>query len=386
MTDLLARLFVRDHKNTGDPAVRLRYGTMVSIVCILCNVFLSAFKFVAGLLLGSIAITADALNNLSDAASQVITLITFKIAAKPADRDHPFGHARMEYIASMVVSFLILLVGVELFRESLRGIFHPTDTVYGTAALVILALSVLAKLWLFFFNRRLSKTIDSTVMKATATDSLSDAGATAAVLVSALVSRFLDVRTDAYMGIAVSVLIVVAGIRILSETKNSLLGSAPDPEVLTAIDRICKEYPELLGVHDMVVHNYGSGNTIASLHAEVDGSADVYVIHDAIDNIERRLYSEMGVRATIHMDPIVTNDEKVLELKALVTEAVKRVDSRLSIHDFRFVEGITHSNLIFDITAPFEVKLSDREVIDAVDANVKEIDKSFCTVITVDRQ
>lgn len=386
MTSLFVKLFIKNPKDVKNPTVRRAYGTLAGAVGIVLNLLLSAFKLLAGILTGSIAITADALNNLSDAASQVITLITFKIAAKPADRDHPFGHARMEYIASMVVSFLILLVGVELFRESLRGIFHPTDTVYGTAALVILALSVLAKLWLFFFNRRLGKAIDSTVMKATATDSLSDAGATAAVLVSALVSRFLDVRTDAYMGIAVSVLIVVAGIRILSETKNSLLGSAPDPEVLTAIDRICKEYPELLGVHDMVVHNYGPNNTVASFHAEVDGSANVFETHDVIDTVERRLWRELGVRATVHMDPIVTDDERVNALREKVIETVRGIDERLTIHDFRFVEGPTHTNLIFDVCAPFECKLKDDELKRRIDSEISLIDPNYFCVITVDRE
>ena len=385
MTALLVKLFVKHPKDVKNPAVRRAYGTLASVVGIGLNLLLSAFKLLAGLLTGSIAITADALNNLSDAASQVITLITFKIAAKPADRDHPFGHARMEYIASMVVSFLILMVGVELFRESLGGIFNPVDTVYGNLSLVILGLSVLAKLWLFLFNRRLGKTIDSSVMTATATDSLSDAGATAAVLVSALISRFLDIRTDAYMGILVSILIVVAGVRILNETKNSLLGSAPDPEVLEGIYRICGEYPELLGVHDMVVHNYGPNNTVASFHAEVDGAANVFDTHDVIDTVERRLWRDLSVRATVHMDPIVTDDERINALRELTAKTVKGIDERLTIHDFRFVEGPTHTNLIFDVCAPFEYGMTDEDLRRQVDSAISLLDPNYYCVITIDR-
>ncbi len=387
MTALLIKLFVKNPSDTKDPAVRRAYGTMSGMVGIALNLFLSAIKLLAGLLSGSIAITADALNNLSDAGSQVITLISFKMASKPADRDHPFGHARMEYIASMIVSFLILMVGAELFRESLRGIFNPdADAVFSDLTLVILGISIVAKLWLFFFNRSVGKKIDSSVMIATATDSISDASATAAVLVSALISRFFGIRTDAYMGIFVSILIFVAGIRILNETKNSLLGSAPDPEVVGSIEAICGEYTEILGIHDMVVHNYGPSNTVASFHAEVDGSANVFDTHDVIDTVERRLWEELKVRATVHMDPIVTDDERVNALRAATAEAVRGIDERLTIHDFRFVEGPSHTNLIFDVCAPFELELRDSELKDRVADAVSEIDPKYYVVITIDRQ
>ena len=387
MTALLTRLFVKNSRDVKNPAVRHAYGTLSGLVGILLNLILSAIKLLAGLLSGSIAITADALNNLSDAGSQVITLISFKIASKPADRDHPFGHARMEYIASMIVSFLILMVGVELFRESLRGIFDPTsEAVFSNLTLIILAISILLKVWLFFFNRTIGKRIGSSVMIATAVDSISDAGATAAVLVSALISRFSGIRTDAYMGILVSFLILVAGIRILNETKNSLLGSAPDPEVIEGIERICSEHPELLGIHDMVVHNYGPGNTVASFHAEVDGSANVFDTHDVIDTVERRLWEELKVRATVHMDPIVTDDERVNALRAATAEAVRRIDERLTIHDFRFVEGPTHTNLIFDVCAPFELNMQEEELRARVAGEIAAIDPTYFVVITVDRQ
>ncbi len=386
MTALLTKLFIKDRDNVKSPAVRGAFGVLSGTVGILLNLLLTGIKLFAGILSGSIAITADALNNLSDAGSQVVSLISFKIAAKPADRDHPFGHARMEYIASMIVSFLILMVGVDLLKEAVSAIFAPAEVVFSNLTLILLGLSVLAKLWLFSFNRKLGKKIGSSVMRATAIDSLSDAGATAAVMVSALISRFTDLRTDAYMGVLVSILIFVAGVRILNETKNSLLGSAPDPQVVEGMERICAEHPEILGIHDMVVHNYGPGNTVASFHAEVDGSANVFDTHDVIDRVERRLWHELGVRATVHMDPIVTDDERVTALKERVAAAMQIIDGRLTIHDFRMVEGPTHTNLIFDVVAPFELKMTEEELKRSVSNEISRINPNYFAVITVDRQ
>lgn len=386
MTKLLARLFIKDHNNVKDQRVRHAYGIMMSIIGIVANICLSAAKLVFGTLCGSISVTADAVNNLSDAGSQIISLISFKISAKPADRDHPFGHARIEYVASMIVSFLILLIGVELFSESVDKIIHPAESEFSAAVMIVLAASVCVKLWLGISGKSVAKRIDSSVVSATASDSLSDAIATLAVLLSALISYFTGLHTDAYMGVIVSVIIFIAGIKILNETKNSILGSPPEPQVVESIVAIAKECPFVLGIHDMVVHNYGPGNTIASLHAEVDGSKNVYLIHDAIDNVEKRLFSELGVRATIHMDPIVTDDKRVSELRALTLETIKAIDTRLNIHDFRFVEGVTHSNLIFDVSVPFELKLSDKELCLLIEQSLKQINLSYCAVITVDRQ
>ncbi len=386
MTELFSRLWIKNREDLHSPAVRRAYGTMVSAVGIAANLFLSAFKFLAGILSGSIAITADAVNNLSDAASQVISLISFKISAKPADRDHPFGHARIEYVASMIVSFLILLVGAELLKESVLQIFEPVETLFSTLSLVILGVSVVIKLWLFFFNRRIGKKISSSVMIATAADSLSDAAATGAVLLSAIITCATGLKTDAYMGVLVAMLILVAGIRILNDTKNSILGSAPDPEVVESIVNLTKEFPEVLGVHDMVVHNYGPGNTIASFHAEVDGAENVFRTHDVIDTVEKRIWQELGIRATVHMDPIVTDDERVTVLRTVVTEKVREIDERLTIHDFRFVEGHTHTNLIFDVCAPFELTLSDDDLKRAVSDKMSHLDPNYFCVITVDRQ
>lgn len=386
MTSLLCKLFIKQGENTKKAAVRQAYGTLSSMVGIILNIFLAAIKLLAGILTSSISVMADAVNNLSDAGSQVISLISFKISAKPADRDHPFGHARIEYVASMIVSFIILTIGFELFKSSLDKVFNPSPTELGTLSAVILAVSIVIKLWISVFNRKIAKTIDSSVIKATALDSLSDALATTAVLASMIISHFTGFATDGYMGMIVSVFIFVAGIRVLVETKNSILGSAPDPETVSEIVRITSEYPEVLGIHDMIVHNYGPGNTIASLHAEVDGSEDVFITHDVIDNIEKRLYSELGVLATIHMDPIVTDSEIVNTLRGMTYDTVKRIDQRLTIHDFRFVEGQTHSNLIFDVGAPFELKMTDDELKRSISDELSKINPNFFAVITVDRQ
>lgn len=386
MTDFILRLFVKDYENKSDPKVRSKCGSAVSIIGIIVNLLLAAFKLVAGILSGAISIIADAVNNLSDAGSQVVSLITFKISAKPADRNHPFGHARIEYVASMIVSFLILFVSVSLFSESIDKIINPSKTDYSILVMIILGVSVIGKLWLFFFGRSAGKKINSDVIRAAATDSLSDAGATLAVLISAIIARLCKIDIDGYMGIGVAIMIFIAGIKVLNETKNSILGSAPEPEVVEGIHNIVKEYPQILGIHDMVVHNYGPGNTICSFHAEVDGKIDVFETHDCIDNVERRLYNDLGIRATIHMDPIVTDDEKVTALRISVAAAVKKIDERLTIHDFRYVEGTTHSNLIFDVTVPFEIKENNERIKELVSDKISEIDPNYFAVITVDRE
>lgn len=386
MTSLLTRLFIRNRDAVQDPAVRRAYGVMTGAVGIVANILLAALKLLAGALSGSISITADAVNNLSDAGSQLISLISFRISAKPADRDHPFGHARIEYVASMIVSFLVLLVGVELLRGSVRKIRAPEPIDFRPVVLIILLVSVAVKLWLFFFNRKIGKKINSTVIRATGTDSLSDAAATSAVLISALISHFTGFDTDAYMGILVAVIILIAGVKILNETKNSILGGAPDPKVVADILALAREYPAVLGVHDLMVHSYGAGKTIASFHAEVDGAQDIFVTHDAIDMLEKEIYSRLGIRATVHMDPIVTDNEKIDAMRAEVLGCVRSVDERLDIHDFRCVDGVTHTNLIFDVTVPFEVKMSDGDVRKAISSAVSRRNPNYFTVITIDRQ
>ena len=388
MTELLCRLFVRDRENIGSPEVRRSYGTLASVVGIIVNILLAAGKIAVGLLFGAISLAGDGINNLSDAGSQIISFISFKMAAKPADRDHPFGHARIEYVASMIVSFFVMLVGFNLCRESIDKILDDGQVTDGSNVWLmvgVLTVSILFKLWLVLFNRRIAKKIDSAVMRATAADSLSDAGASTAVLIAMLIFKFTGVDIDGYMGIAVAVVIFIAGIKILNDTKNSILGEAPSEEIVEKIRAVVAEYPDALGIHDMIVHSYGPGRTMATLHIEVDGSKCVFESHDMIDLIERRLYEECSVQASIHMDPIVADDEEVNKMRALVIDKVKSIDERLDIHDFRFVRGVTHTNLIFDVYVPFEIKQSDDDVKKAIADKIFEIDKNYFTVVTIDR-
>lgn len=386
MTSLLCKLFIRHAEDVKNPAVRKAYGILSGVVGIILNLLLFFGKLIAGSLSGSVALRADAVNNLSDAGSQIISLVSFHISAKPADRHHPFGHARMEYVASMIVSMLILVIGYQLFRDSLDKILHPETMEFRILSVVVMVFSIFAKLWLGLFNRKIGLRIDSEVMKATMADSLSDAAATTAVLIATLIFRFTEVDIDGYMGLAVAALIVTAGIRILNETKNSILGEAPSPETVHQICQIVNSYPEALGIHDLMVHNYGPGRTIASLHVEVDGSHDVFATHDAIDLMERQIYRDLGIRATIHMDPIVTDDATVNRLREEVQEIVSHIDPRLEIHDFRLVSGTTHSNLIFDVGTPFELTLSDEELQKTVADRIRERNPTYYAVVTVDRQ
>ena len=387
MTSLLIKLFIKSPRDTASPTVRRAYGTMVSVVGIILNLLLAAGKFTVGFLFGAISVQADAVNNLSDAGSQIISLITFKLAAKPADRNHPFGHARIEYVASMIVSFLVLLVGWELLSGSVDKILHPAATVFSWVSVAVLAVSVLVKLWLCIFNRKIAKKIDSSVMRATSADSLSDAGATFAVLVATLIYRFTGFDPDAYMGILVALLILWAGIKILIDTKNSILGEKPSEETVSQIEAMVAEFRDkgALGIHDLVVHNYGPGRVMASLHVEVDGDADIYASHDMADLIERRLGVECGIEATVHMDPIAIHDPLVSELKAFAESIVLEVDSRLRLHDFRIVPGESHTNLIFDIAAPFELNMGDADLRALVADTVHQRNNHLFAVITVDR-
>lgn len=388
MTNLLIKLFVKDHANPEDAAVRERYGVFSSIVGIITNLILAGLKLVAGLLSFSIAIVADALNNLSDAGSSIISFVSFKIAAKPADKEHPFGHARIEYVSSMIVSFLILLVGFELMKDSVSGLFSGEGTELSVTPLtyIILGVSIVLKLWLGLFYRKIANKIDSSVVSAAAADSFSDCASTSAVLVSSIVIGISGWWfIDSIVGLAVAVMIIIAGVKILNETKNSLLGEAPIQEVVDSIKRTVDKYPEVVGIHDMLVHNYGPKTYIVSLHAEVDGSQDIYELHDAIDNIEKEINEDLRILCTIHMDPIVTNDETVNELRTFTSETVKEVCPEATIHDFRTVIGQTHTNLIFDLVLPFDVKEKPEVVVENVKAAIsKKRNECYC-VITVDR-
>ncbi|MBQ7293529.1 MAG: cation transporter [Clostridia bacterium] len=384
MTELLCKLFIK--KDASQENRRKSMGTMAGIVGVVMNIFLFAFKLLAGIVSGSVAIVADALNNLSDAGAQIISIISFKLSSKPADREHPFGHARIEYVASLAVSFLIILIGFELFKSSAEKIFNPGQTTFEIVSVIILAVSVLVKLWLCLFNRKIADKINSSVMKATAADSLSDAAATFAVLVSMLVLRFFKLDIDAYMGIIVSVLIFVAGIKVLNEAKNFIIGSAPDEETVNAIKETVLAHEEAIGIHDLMVHSYGASTTIASLHVEVDGSADVFKTHDAIDNIEKELFHTLGIQCTIHMDPIVTDDETVSSMRLMVSELVKEINGDWNIHDFRMVVGETHTNLIFDAVVPYECNLKPTEISAVINTKIKEkLGDNYFVVLTIDK-
>ena len=389
MSDFLAKLFIKDYQNRGSGRVREKYGTLASVVGVVTNFILAGIKLLAGLLSASVAIIADALNNLSDAGSSVITYLSFKAAAKPADKDHPFGHARMEYIASMVVSFLILLVGFELLMDSgktVLGLSEAQRTEITLVTIIILSASVLLKLWLAFFYLDVAKKIDSSVVKASAMDSLSDCVSTLAVLVSSIVIYFTNwILLDAIVGLGVSLLILFAGGKILNETKNALLGEAPVEETVTKIYKTVEDYPDILGVHDLLVHNYGPHTFIASFHAEVDGKKDIYLLHDMIDNVEREIKERHGIQCTIHLDPIVTDDEIVTELQGFLRNILIENDINYSVHDFRTVVGTTHTNLIFDIVLPFDAKIKPQELTSLIQEKVHEAREDVFCVITVDR-
>ena len=375
--------------NTNDKNLRQKYGALSGIIGICANIILSIFKFVIGLITSSVAIMADAMNNLSDAGSAIVSLVSFRLSAKPADRAHPFGHARIEYVASMVVSFLILLVGFEMLTDSIGvicGLSESKVPSFSIISLIILGASVVVKLALSIFYRRVGKKIDSSVVLASATDSLFDSISTFTVLVSSIIIKYTDiVIIDAIVGLFVSVLILMAGIRTLNETKNSILGEAPVKETVESIMKIVTEYPEIIGTHDLLVHNYGPGHYIASFHAEVDGKADIYLLHDVIDNVEKRIGADLGIICTIHLDPITTDDESITALKEIVMDVVKGIDKNIGVHDFRAVMGATHTNLIFDLEVPFEIKISNEILIKTIECKIQEKRPECFCVITIDR-
>lgn len=389
MTNLLIKLFIKNSDDLSNPKTMEKYGTFSSIVGIIVNILLAAMKIIVGVISGSLAILADGINNLSDAGSSGVTFISFKIASKPADRDHPFGHARIEYVASLIVSFLIINVGFDLFSDSVKGIFSSDDGSginVGALLIAVLTASIVMKLWLASFYSSIAKKLGSSVIKAAAFDSLSDCISTSAVLISSIVIRYTGfVVIDSVMGLIVSGLIVYAGVNILLENKNSILGEAPVESTIKAIENIVSEYPEIVGIHDMLVHNYGPGHNFASFHAEVNGDDDIYELHDCIDNVEKRISSDLNIQCTIHMDPINVNDETIKELRAIANEGVGKVDGRISIHDFRVVTGTTHTNLIFDIVLPFESKLSPDAAKSEIQASINNIRNDLFCVITVDR-
>ena len=381
----LVRLFIKDCDNVTDPAVRERYGILSGAVGIVLNLLLSAGKLFAGLMTGSISITADAFNNLSDAGSSVVTLVGFKLAGQKADDGHPFGHGRMEYLAGLLVSLMILLVGVELGRSSIGKILHPEEVDFSLVSTGILAASILVKLWMGQFNRGLGRKIGSAAMAATAADSLSDAVATAAVLAGTLVNRFAHVNIDGWVGLAVAVFILRSGWGAAKDTINPLLGESPDPELVKQLRELVLSHPQVVGMHDLIIHDYGPGRRLCSFHAEVPQDADILDAHDAIDHIEREIKEKFGIETTVHMDPIATADEKVNQLRRQVADLARVVEPEMTIHDFRVVRGPTHTNVIFDAVVPHKCRLTDEEVLQRLRQAVSALDPAYQAVIQIDR-
>lgn len=386
MVHILAKLFIRNSENMKDTKVRQSYGILCGTIGICLNILLFIGKFLAGTISGSVSITADAFNNLSDAGSSLVTMIGFKLAGAKPDPHHPFGHGRIEYISGLVVSGAILIMAFELVKSSMEKIIHPGKVEYGALALVILAVSIGVKLYMCFYNRSFGKKLDSAAMRATATDSLSDVCATSVVLIAALAEKFFGFQIDGWCGALVGLFIFYAGINAARETLNPLLGQPPEPEFVAQIEDLVMSHPEVRGVHDLIVHDYGPGRRMVSLHAEVPAEGDIIMMHDAIDNIEGELRRRLQCDAVIHMDPIVTTDESVLKLKKEIFDLVKAIDARITMHDFRVVTGPTHTNLIFDVVVPYGFSMTDKEVINAVSTGVAGTlgDNYFC-VIQVDK-
>lgn len=385
MVGLLAKWFIKNKEDVTSPAVRQAYGVLCGIAGILFNVVLAGAKLFAGILSGSIAIMADAANNLSDAASSLIVLVGFRMAGQKPDPDHPFGHGRIEYISGLLVSVMIIFMAFELMKSSIEKIFHPDLPEYEPIILLILVVAILVKLYMFLYNRRIGKLINSEAMLATSFDSLSDMGATFVVLISALAAHFLHWSVDGYCGAVVACFIFYAGFRSAKETISPLLGQAPEPEFVRKIEEIVTSHEGIIGIHDLVVHNYGPGRCMISVHAEVPATGDILLLHDMIDNIERQLKEELHCEAVIHMDPVSKENEETKELKELVENIISSIDTRLSFHDFRVVKGPTHTNIIFDLLVPYRMPKSDAEIIAEIQEELTKAKDCYYAVIEVDR-
>lgn len=385
MIRFLARHFIKDSENISSPAVRRAYGILCGCVGIGLNLLLFAGKLLAGILSRSIAVTADAVNNLSDAGSSVVTLLGFKLAAQAPDQDHPFGHGRLEYISGLVVSMVILLMGAELGKTSLEKILHPEPVDFSPLAAGILCASILVKLYMVLYNRRIGRRIQSAAMAATAADSLSDCLATATVLLGALAGHFWNLQIDGWCGAAVALFILWSGFGAARETVNPLLGQPPSPEFVARIRDLVRAQPGIIGIHDLIVHDYGPGRRILSLHAEVPASGDILELHDVVDALERQLNEELGCLATIHMDPVEQDDGVTAETRQRVAALVGIIDPGISIHDFRMVPGHTHTNVIFDAVLPYDCPLPDREAAERIQTAVRALDGNYFAVVTVER-
>ncbi len=384
MTRFLIKLFIKNKENIEDLKVREKYGILAGGIGICCNFLLSILKFIIGSVTHSISITADATNNLSDCASSLVTVVSFKLAGMPADKEHPFGHGRFEYIASLIVSFLVLFMGFELVRSSIGKIFHPELVTFSFIGLIILFLSILAKLWMSVSYRFIGKTIHSTTMIAASADSRNDVLATAATVFVMVFSYFSDFPIDGYIGLLVALFILYSGIGLLKDTVSPLLGEAPDPNLVKCMEEKILSYEGVMGIHDLVLHNYGPGRTFASAHVEVSSDTDILESHDTIDRIERDISAEFNLSMVIHMDPIITNDKRINQLHEKVRQIVCSIDSKLSIHDFRVVDGPTHTNLIFDVLVPHKYQKSSIVLTEEIREKIKELNQNYYAVITID--
>ncbi len=385
MVKLLVRLFIKDHENVSDPAVREAYGSLAGILGIVMNVLLFGAKYFAGVLAGSIAVMADSFNNLADAGSSLIMLFGFKLAGQKPHSDHPFGHGRYEYIAGLIVAMLILMMGFSLMKDSVTKIFNPEDVEFNLLSAGILAVSVLVKFYMSMYNRALAKKINSAAMKATATDSLSDACATAVVLVSMIVAHYTGLAIDGYTGALVALMILWAGFNAAKDTISPLLGTAPDKEFVDKIYSIVLSCPVVTGVHDLVIHDYGAGRRMISLHAEVPADGNILATHDAIDLVEQRLCKELSCHVVIHMDPLETDDWMVNSTKACIAEALREhMNKDITIHDFRMVSGPTHTNVIFDILLPFDAGMDAETAKKRAADIIKELDPTYNAVVNID--
>lgn len=381
--NFLVRRFIKNYQDTKDANVRTNVGKLSGIVGIFSNLFLFVIKFMIGTIVHSVSIQADGVNNLTDAGSNIISILSFHLANKPADKDHPFGHERTETIASLFVGILILVLGFETAKESISKVIHPGSIDFRIASVIILLISIIVKFWMYAYNKKLSKTYDSSLLEATALDSISDVCGTTAVLVSTLLSPVLHFNLDGYMGIVVSGIILYGAYGLLRDMINSLIGEAPDPELVHNIVNRIMAHPAILGVHDMMLHNYGPNKIFASAHVEVDSSKDIFETHDHIDNIEREVKENMNIDLVLHMDPVKVNDPETELYRAKVVKAIHQIDPKWGFHDFRIVSGPTHVNLVFDLVIPFEEKYSQEEIEDMLLKHIQS-DKKIYFVLTID--
>lgn len=386
MTDLILRIFVRDHKNTEDPAVRDKCGRVAGAVGIVTNFLLFLMKIIVGTVFHSVSVTADAVNNLTDSGSSVVTLIGFKMASKPADEKHPFGHARIEYLSGVIVSFIVIFLGLQLGMSSIEKILTPEENALTPVALVVLVISILAKLWQCLFYRKVGRMIKSESVEATSKDSRNDVIATSVVLIGAVITMLTGVNLDGYMGAAVALFIVFSGVQLTISTADPLLGQAPEGELVQTITEKMLSYPGIIGMHDLAVHNYGVGRCFASAHCEVDAKNDILVSHDLIDNIERDFSRDLGIHMVIHLDPVIVGDARTDALHCKVQSLVTALYPTVTIHDFRVIWGVTHSNIVFDAAVPFAVKDSDAVITQKLEAEIQKLDPDYRTIVTIDRR